>query len=187
MATKKKTTDKIRESLIKLLKTTKNLDEITATALCDTAGINRATFYYHYNSVQDVFEEIYRNVEHEFADFLTHSTIGSDGTPEKSFYIKFFEFVARNADICRIIIKSGTGAFLSRALESGRYKVLGDMSKLFPACPTSKIDYYYVFVSNGFMGLLQYWLNNGMRESTREIAEIGEKIAYGGVAYLGGD
>ncbi len=61
------------------------------------------------------------------------------------------------------------------------------MSKLFPACPTSKIDYYYVFVSNGFMGLLQYWLNNGMRESTREIAEIGEKIAYGGVAYLGGD
>ena len=82
---------------------------------------------------------------------------------QKKFYVSFFEFVARNADICRIIIKSGTGAFLSRALESGRYKVLGDMSKLFPACPTSKIDYYYVFVSNGFMGLLQYWLNNGMR------------------------
>lgn len=161
------------------------IDEITATALCERAEVNRATFYYHYNSVQDVLEEIEGQMETEFSHFLSQSTVDSEGMPEKSFYVMFFEFVARNAAVCKMLLRAQRQSdFFKRAVESGRSKVASVMTKLFPDCPAAKIDYYYIFVSNGFIGLLNYWLNSGMRESVDDLAEIGEQVSYSGVKYL---
>ena len=109
------------------------------------------------------------------------------GAPNKSFYVMFFEFVARNASVCKMILNSphsGNSSFLTRAMLGGRDKVVSTMSKLFPDCSADKIDYYYIFVSHGFMGLLEHWLNNDMKESIEYISEIGERISYGGIKYL---
>lgn len=181
---KQKTTDRIKQSLTRLLETTP-IDRITATELCAAADVNRATFYYHYNSVRDVLTEIETQVETEFRHFLSQATVNSDGAPEKSFYVMFFEFVARNVGICRMLLGAQRQSeFLTRAMEAGRSKVVSVMSKLYPDCPASKINYYYIFVSNGFLGLLEYWLNSGMTESVNDIAEIGEQVSYMGVKYL---
>lgn len=187
MATKKKTTEKICESLIELLEATPRLDDITVTALCERAAINRATFYYHYDSVEAVFTDLESHMESEFMLFLSSTAMTADNKPEKSFYVMFFEFVARNASLCRIILNSplrGANSFMARAIESGKYKVIGIMSKIYPNCPTAKINHYYIFVVHGFMGILEYWLNSGMHESVEEIAEIAETISYSGVKYL---
>lgn len=181
---KNKNTERIKEYLIGMLETTP-IEEITATELCQRAKVNRATFYYHFNSVQDVLTEIEAQVEREFQHFLTGATVDSTGAPEKSFYVMFFEFVARNASICKMLISSQyKSEFFNRAVEAGRSKVVSVMSAIYPDCPASKINYYYIFVSNGFLGLLSYWLNSGMNESINEIAEIGEQVSYMGVKYL---
>ena len=179
-----KTSDKIKNGLIELLQT-EAIEDITATALCKHANVNRATFYYHYNSVQDVLAEIETQMENEFVQWVSQAPMDSNGMPEKSFYVTFFEFISRNVGVCRLLLSSKRPSeFLTRALEAGRTKVVSVMSKLFPQCPAAKIDYYYIFVSNGFIGLLGYWLNSGMKESIAEIAEIGERISNMGVAYL---
>ena len=181
---KVKTKEIIKKSLTEMLETAP-IEDITATGLCERAHVNRATFYYHYNSVQDVLTEIEAQVESEFSHFLSQSTINSDGAPEKSFYVMFFEFGARNAGVCKMLLGAQRQSeFLNRAMEAGRSKVVSVMTKLFPNCPAAKIDYYYIFVSHGFLGLLGYWLNSGMRESVDEIAEIGEQVSYSGVRYL---
>lgn len=184
--TKLKTKDKIKNALVIMLETEK-LDEISATRLCESAGVNRATFYYHYDSVQDVLTEIELQAETEFTKFLMQSATDANGIPTENFYVMFFEFVSHNVGICKLLVDaphSSANSFFARAMEAGRSKVISIMSKLYPDCSAAKIDYYYIFVSNGFIGLLKYWLNSGMRESVTEIAAIGEKISYGGVAYL---
>lgn len=179
-----KTSEKIKRGLVELLQTSP-IDDITAVKLCKHSGVNRATFYYHYDSVQDVLAEIEAQLEAEFAQWMSQSFVDSNGLPEKSFYATFFEFVARNASVCRMLLSSQRPSeFVTRALEAGRTKVVSVMSKLFPQCPAAKIDYYYIFVSNGFLGLLGYWLNSGMRENINDIAEVGERISNMGVAYL---
>ncbi len=184
---KKTTTDKIKKALTEMLENSA-LDDISATALCARAGINRATFYYHYDSVQDVLEEIEKQIEREFVQWLSQATVTDDDVPEKSFYVTFFDFVARNVSVCRLLLgnRHHQSEFLSRALEAGRTKVVSVMSKLYPNCSASKINFYYIFVSNGFLGLLDYWLNSGMRESIAEIAEIGEEVSYKGIEFLKG-
>ncbi|MBD5132495.1 MAG: TetR/AcrR family transcriptional regulator [Clostridiales bacterium] len=185
MATaKKKTTDKIKASLTELL-ADKPIDDVTATALCSHAGINRATFYYHYNSVQDVLTEIEDDLEAEFTQWMSQATVASNGAPEKSFYVTFFEFIYRNVSVCKLLLGAQRQSeFLSRAMEAGRTKVVSVMSQLYPNCPASKINYYYIFVSNGFLGLLEYWLNSGMRESINDIADVGVQVSNAGIKYL---
>lgn len=184
---KKKTTNKIKDALISMLEKMP-LDDITVTALCETANINRATFYYHYDSVNAVFVELENQIEDEFNRFLAHSSLqAGGGATEKSFYVTFFEFVARNAAICKMILNSphsGNNSFLTRAMEGGRHKVTDMMSALYPDCPKAKIDFYYIFVSHGFMGLLEYWLNSGMRETVDKIADVGERVSSMGAKYL---
>ncbi|MCH5162761.1 MAG: TetR/AcrR family transcriptional regulator [Clostridiales bacterium] len=183
---KNKTTNKIKDGLIALLETAP-LEDITVTALCETAGINRATFYYHYDSVSAVFDELESKLEDEFNRFLTRTAIAGDSSPEKSFYVMFFEFVARNATLCKMILNSphpGNNSFLTRAMESGRYKVTDMMTALYPNCTKTKIDFYYMFVSHGFLGLLEYWLNSGMKEPVDSMAEVGERVAFMGAKYL---
>ena len=183
---KKRTTAKIRSTLVKMLGTM-DIEKVTVTDLCNNAGINRATFYYHYDSVRDVFVEVEKLTEDEFNEFLNKSAVSDDGIPDKSFYTAFFEFVSRNANICRMVMNSPhktDDSFLARSMKSGCNKTMSVMTKLYPNCPTSKIKYYYMFVSHGFLGLMAYWLNTGMKETPAEIAAIGEDVSNSGVKYL---
>ena len=54
----------LKESILEILKK-KDLDAINITELCREAGINRATFYRHYEIPRDVLMEIQRDLYHE--------------------------------------------------------------------------------------------------------------------------
>ncbi len=47
----------LKEALLRLLESAP-LDKISVTQLCQEAGVNRATFYRHYTSQEDVLQEI---------------------------------------------------------------------------------------------------------------------------------
>ena len=47
----------IQDALLELLQSTP-YEKITVTALCKQSEITRATFYLHYNNIDDVLEEL---------------------------------------------------------------------------------------------------------------------------------
>ena len=47
----------IKDALLELLQNT-TYEKITVTALCKQSEITRATFYLHYNNIDDVLEEL---------------------------------------------------------------------------------------------------------------------------------
>ena len=83
-----KTQTKVKSALIEMLETMP-VEDITATELCRRANVNRATFYYHYNCVQDVLAEIEKQIEKEFVEWVSQATVTNDGQPAKSFYVTF--------------------------------------------------------------------------------------------------
>ena len=135
----KKTTDKIHNSLIELLECASAVENITVTEICEHAGINRATFYYHYQSVAAVFAEIEDTLRSDFEHTISLPALTDAKTPDANFFEIFFAFVARNATICKLIVNSphtGDNTFLTHALEIGRNKVSAMMTEIFPDCPT---------------------------------------------------
>lgn len=59
----------LKESLLELMKT-KNIRKITVSELCKNAGINRATFYNHYDMPSDVLREIGNEMAEEMQSIL---------------------------------------------------------------------------------------------------------------------
>ena len=61
----------LKEALLRLLESAP-LDKISVTQLCQEAGVNRATFYRHYTSQEDVLQEIQQdtldNIQSRWAD-----------------------------------------------------------------------------------------------------------------------
>ena len=55
----------MNEALIQLL-TAKNYEDITIKELCEKAGVNRSTFYAHYESMSELLDEISDHVNHAF-------------------------------------------------------------------------------------------------------------------------
>lgn len=67
----------------------KNLDEITINEVCEKIGVPRSSFYYHYNTVRDVLEEI----ERDFIKSLSKTVEGvqTDIPDERERFIKLLE------------------------------------------------------------------------------------------------
>lgn len=62
----------IRDSLFDCLKE-KPLMNVTVREVCDRAGINRATFYYHYKDCHDVVEQLENEQIEKFRQILTEN------------------------------------------------------------------------------------------------------------------
>lgn len=77
-----------QQTVLKLYRK-KNLDEITINEVCDKVGVPRSSFYYHYNTIRDVLEEI----EKDFVKDL--NTVVKKALEEKlttrDLYLKIFE------------------------------------------------------------------------------------------------
>lgn len=56
-----KTKEALHEALLATLKE-KPLESISISEICRTAKVNRGTFYLHYNQIEDLFEEYFREI-----------------------------------------------------------------------------------------------------------------------------
>ena len=68
-----KTAEKMHNALITLLDS-KDFEYITIKEICETAGVNRSTFYLHYDNVNDLLQE---TVEAVYKDFFAR--FGAEG------------------------------------------------------------------------------------------------------------
>ncbi len=60
------------EALISLLEK-KDIDYITIKEICDKAGLNRSTFYLHYESINDLVEETTNYINKKFTDYFNEN------------------------------------------------------------------------------------------------------------------
>lgn len=66
------------EALISLLKE-KDLEYITVKEICEKAGVNRSTFYLHYETIADLIDEAAETVWQRFQSCFPEDTKGIAG------------------------------------------------------------------------------------------------------------
>lgn len=60
------------EALLYLLEK-KDIEYITVSEICTKAGVNRSTFYLHYESINDLIEETLEYINKKFNDYFNES------------------------------------------------------------------------------------------------------------------
>lgn len=61
-----KTKEALHNTLLELLNE-KALEDISISEICRKAKINRGTFYLHYNQIEDLFEEYFKEITADLA------------------------------------------------------------------------------------------------------------------------
>lgn len=175
----------IRKAFLELLQQ-KPIQSISIKELCAVAGINRGTFYTHYQDIYALQDQIEADMVADFQRALDPILERSDS---EHYLVEvctgIFQCLKENADLCVVMLGDyGDKAFLARLLAMGKETCIRSYSQYFHGANQRQIEYFYAFVSNGCIGLLKQWIHDGMTASAAELAQMAEMIMLHGIGFL---
>lgn len=180
----RKTRRQLRECLITLLKE-KKVQDITVRELTDMADLNRGTFYLHYKDVFDLLEKTEAELQEDFNQLVCkHDAVDLKQRPSVIFN-EIYSLVYDNADLIEILLgENGDLNFVNRLKQLIREKCLKDWMEVFRSGNAATFDAFFSFIVSGCIGLVQYWLQTGLKETPEQMAKLTEHIITKGIGVL---
>lgn len=155
----------LKDALVQLLNT-KKIDKISVTELCETAGINRATFYAHYNTPQDVLSEISKNLADEILLKLKPQT--KDNILSNLEIIS--EFIYKNSDLVKLLIDNNSDHYFLEVIKTLNETIhTSDESKHFD---DDSIKLISAFLAGGGYQMMKMWLYEDFNKTPKDIAQL---------------
>ena len=178
------TATKMDLALISLLKE-KPFEYITVSEICETAGVNRSTFYLHYETISDLLDETTRYLLDDFRSYFPTDIIDlvccdrndlvfvcdKYLTPYLT-YIKNHKEVFGTAITHNKILKFED---VHKRLFDNIFNPILDRFHY----PSNTRQYVMMYYLNGINVIVLEWLKNGCDKSIAEISEIISVCIYG--------
>lgn len=180
----RKTKALLRHCLAELMKT-KKINEITVKELTDMSDLNRGTFYLHYRDVYDLLEQTEKELMEDFNRALEKFEPANPLPHTAPFFTEVYSIVKENQDIVAILLgENGDLQFQNRLREVVKGKCLKDLMEHYRNLDPGNYTVLFYFILSGCIGIVQYWLKGGCRETPEELAAITEEIIAGGLSIL---
>ena len=172
----RKTKKALRQGLVSLLQK-KKLKDITVRELTDTVDLHRGTFYVHYRDIYDLYDKMWQEADREIRDiFRQYPPEELPGGPAPLFRA-IMEYAWENRDLCQMFFGPNVDQSLVQELTSiAEEKCAEDWPVLYPNANTPYCNYLQIYVVGGCMGILQRWVDTGMREPPKHMAALLEGI-----------
>jgi len=146
----------------------KGFEKITINDIAERANINRGTVYLHYT---DKFDLLDKCIETYVERLLDHCANRVDTNLDASAFQRMFEYLQKNFSIYQLLLRNeGFGFFRNRLyaiIAQTVTEVIGIKSenKAFSNGVTTH------FLTSGFIGVLEWWINHSMPCDVQEITE----------------
>ncbi len=174
----KYTKNTIKETFINLL-LEKDIKKITVSEICKLSDINRATFYRYYLDVYDLLDKI----EEEFVEELkTAAHLNEENfNSVSSFSKELLTVFLKNKELVKILFNTNNNIyFLNDILEIAYEKCKQKWQSDLPNLSEEDIEYASIFIFNGALGVVNYWVKNDFDKDVDEVTEIIERLSYFG-------
>lgn len=180
----RKTRHQLRQGLAKLM-LQKSIKEITVKELTDLVDINRGTFYLHYKDIYDMAEKIELDIIEEFQQLFASKPVDAMIESPLPLIVEIYTYLAENADLCAAFLgKNGDMAFVEKLKNMIRSKCLYMLKAKYAGSDPQKFQWFSVFIVGGHLGLIQKWLDTGMREEPEEMAALAVEMIMSGAKFL---
>lgn len=180
----RKTRQQLRHCLAVLLKE-KKIQDITVREITEMADLNRGTFYLHYKDVFDLLDTVELDLLDTLDETLQKYQAYDLQQKPSMIFADLFVCVQENAEMVNILLgENGDLNFVNQIKSRVREKCLKDWMELFRSQDSQLFDAVYAYIVSGFLGLVTYWLQNGMKESPDKLAEIAQQIMLTGINVL---
>ena len=163
----------LKDSLIELMKT-RSLHEISVKKLCETADVNRSTFYRYYESPYELYDEILEDVGRDIRGLI-------DRTPEGPARIRgiltdVLTYVEQNRPLILVLLSDRGNVGVGERLSG----IISEMTE--NDNRTELFSYCTQFISAGLINIVWLWLNKEERRPPKEMAALVNALLLHGVA-----
>ena len=170
------------EALLLLLEQ-KDYDTITVKEVCKKAGVNRSTFYLHYESMNDLLEEMIGMINDRFKTSL--ASVPTDDpskvvlTSEK--YLRpYLGFIKENMRAYKVIHQKDH-LFNSQKTFESFYRSIFSPALTHFGVKESEKKYVFAFYTQGTVAIIGKWLEDNCRDDIDMIIDLimRHTLAYG--------
>ena len=167
----------------------KPFEYITISEICEEAGVNRSTFYLHYENIGDLLEETLGYVLDTFASYFSIDTenIGSKYTNcdlqelnfiNKKYLIPYLSFIKENQRVFSAVLSHPT-TFDSNAIFQRLFdNIFNPILDRF-CYPRDEQHYVMMFYLNGITAIITEWLKDSCQKSMEEVSSIIHYCVFG--------
>lgn len=160
----------------------KDFNYITVKEVCEKAGVNRSTFYLHYETLGDLLAESAQYIIDEFVAFMPYDTAEFLGklqnrqleelyliTPE--YLIPYLSYVKENKRVFQATIAQSTILQMDDAYQKLNIHVLTPILNRYQV-PMNVQKYMMQFFLNGLMAIISEWVKDDCKDSIEHIVSV---------------
>lgn len=159
----------------------KPIDKITIKDLVELCGVNRQTFYYHFDDVYDLLEWVF---EEDANRVLPQKIVYENWRQD---VIQWFDYLRDNSAFALNVYNSNSRQYMLRYIK-GRLKdcIRGFADIVSRDININRQDFEFVidFYAEGIVGIISQWLDNGMQRYDDSFKERFLKVLDGSVENL---
>lgn len=173
------------EALLQLLEK-KDFDYITVKEICVKAGVNRSTFYLHYENTNDLLEESLKYIFSRFSEKYDNSIIDKNKmknctvdeliliTPQ--YIIPYLTFLKDHKKLFMVAISKPNVFKIPNSFNEVYEDIFNPILERF-SVPQKERKFLLVFYISGMHAIIIEWLRNGCETETEYIADLLIKYA----------
>ncbi len=178
-------TARLMDEAFILLLDKKDYEYITVKEICAKAGVNRSTFYLHYETINDLLEE---SLEFLIGDFIKKMSAVSVNvvetlktrpleqlyfiTPE--FLTPYLEFIEERRKLLSVVIRRKDLYRLDKTYDKLFCHVLNSVLDRF-SVPDDEKPYMMAFYLNGLTAIITEWIKADCKKPKEEIIALMQK------------
>lgn len=158
----------LKNALIDIMKT-KSIHLVSIKEICEEADVNRSTFYRHYNTQYELYDEIIEDIANDIGNLY------QDDYTTVDFLTKVLEYVESKRDTFLVLLSDNGKLGLGEAfvLFTGRFMNHNNTSEL--------VTYVMEFIAAGFTSTVWSWLKKENRRPASDVARILHNLMMNGL------
>lgn len=175
------TAKKMNDALVALLEK-KEFEYISIKEICHEANVNRSTFYLHYETINDLLDEVIKNMNSSFQEYFKHHKKPKINDDIDDLYlidddhlIPYLNFIKENKKVYKTS-KDHPNLFSSNTIKDEIYENL--ISKILDRFNVDEKykEYIFEFFISGLNKIILMWCDNDCDLEIREIAYLIKKL-----------
>lgn len=160
----------------------KDFEYITVKEICKRAGVNRSTFYLHYETISDLLSESVEYINRHFLDYMKINSVDFMSklndcpieelnliTPE--YLIPYFSYIKEHKSIFKTSVKNASVLSMDKSYSAMVKYVIDPIMNRFKI-PQERRNYIMSFYISGLMAIISEWLKSDCKDSIEEVIKI---------------
>ena len=160
----------------------KDFAYITVKEICEKAGVNRSTFYLHYETVGDLLAESAQHIIDEFITYMPHDTVvflnRLQVRPLEELYLitpeylaPYLTYIKEHRRVFKATVEQASTLRMTDAYQKLSRHVLIPILNRF-GVPPEEQKYVLPFHISGLMAIINEWLKDDCRDSIEHIISV---------------